>query len=171
MPNDASGWFDPLVAYKAYIDFATYAPRYGPLQEPDVINAMTEAYYGLGGCSDLLQGCSALGHSSVSDGVCYAADVFCVSDLPPAYQGNLTFPFQRENIEARAGQGYYEYDLRQKDTSTPCPYDFFEQYLKSASVREAIGAEVPFVLSSDPVEAMFNTTGDVIPLISTCNQC
>lgn len=170
MANGTSGWFDPLIANKAYIDFATNAPRYGPLQKQDVINAMTEAYYGLGGCRDLLQGCSALGNSSVSNGVCYAADVFCVSDLPLAYQSILTFPFQRENIEGPAGKGYYEYDLRQKDTSTPCPYDFFEQYLNSTSVREAIGAEVPFVLSSNPVEAMFNTTGDVIPLISTCNQ-
>jgi hypothetical protein len=162
MFDDTSGWVDPLLANKAFIDFATYAPRYGPLQEPDVINAMTEAYYGLGGCSDLLQGCSALGNSSVSNGVCYAADVFCVSSLLPAYQGNPTFPFQRQSIEARAHKGYYEYDLRQKDTSTPCPYDFFEQYLNSESVQEAIGAEVPFVLSSDPVEAMFNTTGDVL---------
>lgn len=71
-------------------------------------------------------------------------------------------PFQRQNIEGRAYNGYYEYDLRQKDTSTPCPYDFFQQYLNLESVQKAIGAEVPFVLSSDPVEAMFNTTGDVI---------
>ena len=123
---------------------------------------MTEAYYRLRGCSDQLQECSALGNASVSNSVCYAADVFCVSVLLPAYQGNLTFPFQRENVEARASKGYYEYDLRQNDTSTPCPYDFFEQYLNLDSVQKAIGAEVPFVLSSDPVEAMFNTTGDVI---------
>jgi len=89
MSDDTSGWFDPLIANKAFIDFATYAPRYGPLQEPDTINAMTEAYYGLGGCRDLLQGCSALGNFSVSDGVCYAADVYCASAPLPAYQGNL----------------------------------------------------------------------------------
>ena len=81
MANDTSGWFDPLIANKAYIDFANDAPRYGRLQKPDVIDAMTQAYYRLGGCSDLLQGCSALGNSSVSNGVCYAADVFCVSDI------------------------------------------------------------------------------------------
>lgn len=73
------------------------------------------------------------------------------------------FPFQRENIETRASKGHYEYDLRQNDTVAPCPHDFFEQYLNSEPVRKAIGAEVPFVISSDPVEAMFNTTGDVIP--------
>ena len=64
-------------------------------------------------------------------------------------------------------KGYYEYDLRQNDTSTPCPYDFLQQYLNLKAVREAIGAEVPFVISSDPVEAMFNTTGDVISPCST----
>ena len=89
MSDDISGWFDPLIANKAYIDFATYAPRYHRLQEPEIIDAMTEAYYGLGGCRNLLQGCSALGYSSVSNGVCYAADVYCVSVPLPAYQGNF----------------------------------------------------------------------------------
>jgi hypothetical protein len=88
MSDDISGWFDPLIANKAFIDFADYAPRYGRLREPDTINAMIEAYYGLGGCRDLLQGCSALGNTSVSDGVCYAADVYCVSVPLPPYQGN-----------------------------------------------------------------------------------
>jgi hypothetical protein len=82
--------------------------------------------------------------------------------FPCILAGYLSFCFQRENIERLANKGYYEYDLRQKDTSTPCPYDFFDKYLNLESVRKAIGAEVPFVLSSDPVEAMFNTTGDVI---------
>ena len=58
------------------------------MQEPETINAMTEAYYGLGGCRDLLQGCSALGNTSVSDGVCYAADVYCVSAPLLPYKGN-----------------------------------------------------------------------------------
>jgi hypothetical protein len=49
-----SGWFYPLIADKAFIDFATYAPRYGPLQDSNIINAINEAYYGLGGCRDLL---------------------------------------------------------------------------------------------------------------------
>jgi hypothetical protein len=84
--------------------------------------------------------------------------VTCVSSVDLS---NL-FPLQRRNIEGPGHKGYYEYDLRQKDTSTPCPYDFFDEYLNSEPVRKAIGAEVPFVLSSDPVEAMFNTTGDVI---------
>ena len=85
--------------------------------------------------------------------------------------GYLTFPFQRENVENLAAEGYYEYDLRQKNTSTPCPYDFFQKYLNLESVQKAIGAEVPFVISSDPVEHMFNETGDVISLIvSTCNR-
>lgn len=44
---------------------------------------MSEAYYRLGGCRDLLQGCYALGNTSVSDGVCYAADVYCVSTPSP----------------------------------------------------------------------------------------
>jgi len=89
MPDKSSGWFDPVIANKAYIDFATYAPRYHPLQQPDIINAMTEAYYGPGGCKHQLENCSALGNSSVSNEVCYAADVYCVSASLLAYEGNL----------------------------------------------------------------------------------
>jgi len=84
-----SGWFDPVIANKGYVDFATNAPRYGPLQPPDVINKMTEAYYGHGGCRDQLQHCSSLGNSSASNDVCYAADVYCVSAPLLAYEGNL----------------------------------------------------------------------------------
>ena len=82
----------------------------------------------------------------------------------------LTSPFQRQNIEKSAENGYNEFDIRQKDTSTPCPRDFFKQYLNSDPVRRAIGAEVPFALLSDPVEAMFNTTGDVISSHYLCFQ-
>ena len=91
MSDDTSGWFDPLIANKAYIDFATYAPRYGPLQDSNTINAMTEAYYGLGGCRDLLEGCNALENSSVSNGVCYAADAYCVSN-PLTYTSRWSCP-------------------------------------------------------------------------------
>ena len=94
----------------------------------------------------------------------FATKHMCFVSVLSAYQGyrNFTSPFQLKNIEARAQKGRYEYDLRQNDTSTPCPCDFLDPYLNSDSVRKAIGAEVPFVLASDPVEAMFNTTGDVI---------
>ena len=96
--------------------------------------------------------------------IMFATKPMCFLSVLFAYQGhrNLTFPFQLKNMLARAQKGRYQYDLRQNDTSTPCPYDFFDPYLNSDLVRKAIGAEVPFVLSSDPVEAMFNTTGDVI---------
>jgi hypothetical protein len=78
MANDTSGLIDPLILNKAYIDFATCAPRYGPLQTQDVINEMKEAYYEPGGCRDQLQKCSAMGNSSASDEVCYEAYVFFV---------------------------------------------------------------------------------------------
>lgn len=89
MSDKSSGWFDPVIANKAYIDFATYAPRCHRLQQPDVIKTMTEAYYGHAGCRDQLQLCSALENSSDSNKVCHEADVHCVSTSLLAYKGNL----------------------------------------------------------------------------------
>ena len=170
MPNGTSGWFDPLIAIRAYIDFATDAPRYGRLQEPEVINAIIEAYNEPGGCRDQLLKCSALENSSVSDGVCSAAYAFCVSAFLSSYQGhgNLTFLFQREKVKLRSQKGRYAYDLRQNDTSTPCPCDFYDPYLNLESIREAIGTNVPFVAESEGVEKMFTSTGDVIS--SRCHR-
>ena len=83
MSYDINGWIDPLIGNKAFIDFATYAPQYGRFQEPNIINAMTKAYYIPGECRGLLQGCSTLGNTSVSNDVCYPAAVYCVSSASP----------------------------------------------------------------------------------------
>jgi hypothetical protein len=75
-----SGWIDPLIQNKAYIDFASNAPGYGALAPPAVLQAMSTSYHGPGGCSEQQQACYAGGNSTnvtVSE-VCAAADQFCV---------------------------------------------------------------------------------------------
>ena len=73
-----SGWFDPLIQNKAYIDFATNAPGYGPLQNDIVIKKMNQAYFGPRGCKEQEEACYAAGDSDASNEICSRADAFCV---------------------------------------------------------------------------------------------
>ena len=86
----SSGWFDPYLQNKAYVDFATDAPGYGQLQSDDVIAALNKAFYEEGGCGDQELACynasnadaaglNGPGNSTLSDEVCSNADNFCVS--------------------------------------------------------------------------------------------
>jgi hypothetical protein len=74
-----SGWYDPLIQNKAYVDFATNAPGYGQLQNDTVIRALNEAYFGKGGCKEQEEACYAAGNSTASNKICRDADDFCVS--------------------------------------------------------------------------------------------
>ncbi|KAF8184810.1 alpha/beta-hydrolase [Pholiota molesta] len=47
-----SGWYDPLIQNKAYLDFATNAPGYGQLQPDNVLQQMNTSYFGPGGSDD-----------------------------------------------------------------------------------------------------------------------
>lgn len=138
-----NGWIDPLIEFKAFTQFVAYAPRYGPLQPRDTVSGMAEAYYKPGGCKDLLQKCAALGTSPNAASFCYNTGVFC-----------------RSNIENKAYTGYYDFDLRQPDSPLTCPRTYLQNYLNLDWVRKSIGAEVPFLLLSDPVKYKFNHTGD-----------
>ena len=84
-----SGWYDPFLQNKAYVDFATNAPGYGQLQPDNVIAALNKAFYEEGGCGDMELACykasdedaaglNGPGNSTLSDEVCSTADNFCV---------------------------------------------------------------------------------------------
>ncbi len=72
-----SGWHDPLIQFKAYIDFATDAPGYGPLQNETVLAAMSRSFYEEGGCLDQVIACYTT-ETEASNEICYNADDFCV---------------------------------------------------------------------------------------------
>ena len=73
-----SGWYDPLIQYQAYVDFATNAPGYGQLQPDDVLAQLNTSYFGPGGCKEQEEACYAAGTDAHSDEICKKADDFCV---------------------------------------------------------------------------------------------
>ncbi|KAI0752467.1 alpha/beta-hydrolase [Daedaleopsis nitida] len=140
-----NGWFDPVIHNQAFVDFATYAPGYGPLQSDDVLEAINDAYYRTGGCKEQLNNCTKAGRGEESNKICYDADVFC-----------------RTYVEGPAAGDLYEYDLRQLANSTDIfPPSYYEQFLEDPDILEKIGAESPYVKCASPdVERLFNSTGD-----------
>lgn len=74
--RDLSGWIDPLIINRAYLDFAADAPRYGQLQPSGVLRQMNESFHKPDGCKAKLESCYASG-SSVA--VCKDAWAYCVS--------------------------------------------------------------------------------------------
>ena len=74
-----SGWFDPLLHYKAYVDFSTFAPGYGQLQNDTTLAAMNKSFYEPGGCKDQMLACYAAGETPESNKLCSTGDDFCVS--------------------------------------------------------------------------------------------
>jgi hypothetical protein len=81
LPPTHSGWFDPLIQNKAYLDFATNAPGYGQLQPDAVLAQMNQSYFGAGGCRDQELACYAAGTGTKSNKICKDADNFCVGVL------------------------------------------------------------------------------------------
>lgn len=73
-----SGWYDPLLQNKAYVDFATDAPGYGQLQSDGVIAKINKSYYGKNGCQEQEEACYAAGSSGSSNSICINADNYCV---------------------------------------------------------------------------------------------
>ncbi|KAG6875159.1 hypothetical protein C0993_010547, partial [Termitomyces sp. T159_Od127] len=137
-----SGWYDPLLQNKAYVDFATDAPGYGPLQSPAVLEKLHESYFEPGGCKDQEEACESAGTSDASNAVCIAADDFCV-----------------ENVFIPAVGDRDSDDLRQ-NSSALFPPEFYVSFLGQASIRAAIGAEVTYQECSGAVSRLFGRTGD-----------
>jgi hypothetical protein len=73
-----SGWYDPLIQHKSFLDFATDAPGYGQLQNGTVLQEMRNDWYRSGGCEDQLNACYAAGDLSQSVDICKNADNYCV---------------------------------------------------------------------------------------------
>ena len=67
-----------MLQNKAYVDFATFAPGYGQLQNDTVLAALNESFYGEDGCKDQELACYAAGESEESNAICRKADNFCV---------------------------------------------------------------------------------------------
>jgi len=136
-----NGWIDPLIINRADLDFAAYAPGFGPVQPPNILHHMKKYFYKPEGCKARLEACNAPGSSAA---VCKDAWVYC-----------------RLHVGELAETGRYWFDLRQK-TKPYCPVDRYVPYLNLPSVQEAIGVDpgITFLRCSDEVADMFNITGD-----------
>ncbi|KAJ7253703.1 alpha/beta-hydrolase [Mycena haematopus] len=143
MIND--GKHDPLIQYASYITFAADAPGYGPLQPESVISTMSDAFFkNSTGCQAQLEDCYAAGTTHSDDALCAAANDLCNQDiLVPATQGRDAA------------------DLLQSSTPTdPFPPTYYESFLSSDSVLNAIGATSSYVSCSQDVQTAFGSTGE-----------
>ena len=169
-----SGWIDPLIQNKAYIDFAANAPGYGPLVSDSDLQKMNASFYGSNGCLEQQQACYAGGNSTESsvNKVCKDADDYCVctfcfscSSAPPA----LTCCYQANNVENLAVGNRDAYDLRQNSTAAfPPPY--YLTYLNRTDVISAIGAKSNYSECPDGPYDKFTQTGDVRDLCSSISR-
>ncbi|OBZ76469.1 Carboxypeptidase S1 [Grifola frondosa] len=120
-----SGWYDPLLQNKAYVDFATFAPGYGQLQSDEVLAALNESFYEVGGCKDQELACYAAGETSSSNRICRTADNFCI-----------------ENVFVPAVGDRDSDDLRQNASSpNPFPPEFYVSFLRNPIIVAKIGAQ------------------------------
>ncbi|EPQ50550.1 alpha/beta-hydrolase [Gloeophyllum trabeum ATCC 11539] len=137
-----NGWYDPLLQNKAYVDFATYAPGYGQLQNDSVLAQLNEAFYGPGGCLVQEAACYAAGNSSASNEICATADNYCI-----------------EYVFVPAVGDRDSDDLRQ-NASALFPPEYYVNYLSLPSVLAAIGAESNYSECPDAPYELFTRTGD-----------
>lgn len=138
-----NGWYDPRIQYQAYYWFAvspgnTYDYRpYNSSVESMVHNAL----YGSGNCYDQTVDCNIRGDNAV----CATADSFCASNIETA----LGRYAQRD-----------EYDIREL-APDPFPYGYWQDYLNSAKVQQALGAFVNYTGDGgNTVYNAFTNTGD-----------
>jgi hypothetical protein len=55
------------------------APGYGPLQNDTILKQVNKAFYGENGCKEQQEACYAAGNNTLSNKICSAADLYCVS--------------------------------------------------------------------------------------------
>jgi hypothetical protein len=76
-----SGWIDPIIQRKSYVDFAINAPGYGQLQTNKVIRKLKRDFYGPHGCKAQTEACYDAGNEAASDKICGDANDYCVRFL------------------------------------------------------------------------------------------
>ncbi|KIL66054.1 hypothetical protein M378DRAFT_161281 [Amanita muscaria Koide BX008] len=123
-----NGWIDPLIQYKSYIDFATYAPGYGQLQPNATLQQISNYYYQSGGCKDQQQACYDAADNSSSSNIC----------------GNIDNPEGScQRIFSLVVQGYDPYDLRQNESAL-FPSEYYSAYLQNTTTQKLIGANTTY---------------------------
>lgn len=152
-----NGWYDPYVQYEAYYNYTVYPGNtydFKPFNKT-IEDLMYNNLFGAGNCLDMVRDCNERGINEV----CSYGDSFCANLVEALY----------DNYANRD-----EYDMREL-LPDPFPYSFYESYLNTPAVQDAIGAYVnfssfsPTVGGNNPVAigGTFGATGDDSRLLNT----
>ncbi|KAF8574796.1 alpha/beta-hydrolase [Ramaria rubella] len=137
-----NGWFDPLLQYRSYIDFAADAPGYGPLVNASVIEQLNQTWFSPDGCLAQEEACYAAGTDAHSNAICIKADNNCNDETFEKIIGNRD-----------------DDDLRQ-NSSALFPPEFYVNFLGLPEIKTKIGATSTYGECPDPPFELFEKTGD-----------
>jgi len=143
-----NGWFDPILQYKAYIDYALTNP-YRSLINNSQASSYLDAYNQL--CLPGLETC----YSSGTNADCKNADTTCSQQTEGPIQADTDFDV---------------YDLR-APSQDPFPPNTYISYLQNAAIQSQIGAQTVYQECSDaPYEKFVNTGDDARSFLSTLGK-
>ena len=138
-----NAWYDPVLQYKAYVDFS-YNNTYKPLITASQHTSYLSTYNSK--CAPALQGCPAV---TGTNSACESADNTCYDDI----EGPLS---EVANFDV--------YDIREP-SNDPYPPETYVDYLQSAAVVKAIGAQSTYSECANAPGNKFSATGDGKSLI------
>jgi carboxypeptidase C (cathepsin A) len=133
-----NGWYDPIIQYKAYIDYA-YNNSYNQIISSSTRTSLTSKYNN--DCVPALKKCPAL---TGTNSACVSSENTCASEI--------------EDVIFDAGD-YDVYDVR-APSNDPNPPETYVNYLSSASVKKAIGATSTYSECPNGPYQKFSQTGD-----------
>ena len=133
-----NGWYDPVIQYKAYVDFS-YNNTYSPLISESDYNSYLDSYNS--DCLPALQQCTT---TTGNDQACEDADNTCYNEIegPISESGNFDV-----------------YDIREP-SNDPYPPETYATYLTSSAVVKAIGAKSTYTECPNAPYQKFANTGD-----------
>ena len=135
-----NGWYDPIIQYKAYIDYSynnTYKRIISQSQHTSYMNSYTSS------CVPALQKCTSTTSTS-QNSACESADTTCYNDIEGPISGAANFDV---------------YDVREP-SNDPYPPETYATYLQSSSVTKAIGAQSTYQECPNAPYNKFANTGD-----------
>jgi carboxypeptidase C (cathepsin A) len=136
-----NGWYDPILQFKAYIDFS-YNNTYKPLISASDYSSYLSTY--TSSCLPALQKCKSV---TGSNSACESADNTCSNDI---------------ESPIAAGYDFDVYDIREP-ADDPYPPETYVSYLQSSEVMSAIGAQSTYAECPDAPYEKFASTGDGMP--------
>ncbi|KAF8524562.1 alpha/beta-hydrolase [Hysterangium stoloniferum] len=137
-----NGWFDPLLQYRSYIDFAADAPGYGPLVDASVIEQLNTTWFSANGCLAEELKCYAAGTDSKSNTICKKTDNDCFEQTFVPILGDRD-----------------DDDLRQTAPAA-FPPEFYVNFLQLPAIKAKIGATSTYAECPDAPFELFAKTGD-----------